>query len=204
MSTANSLRWARRVHPDVIRRLYASDARGIQDEDLVNEAGYAIYARCESIRVATEAHFGRATCSRCRSVIVRAGWSKEELMRCDCGWSLTWAEYHQTYKRKQLVGGKAYPFFTEFIESWPGMKMYRDKLLAIDKLIHALHVDATHGFARPAACNLIECTLREALALMNELAYGASSTPGVSDTKELFDTTVAAMIARRRELAEGS
>ena len=37
MSTANSLRWARRVHPDVIRRLYASDARGPQDEELVNE-----------------------------------------------------------------------------------------------------------------------------------------------------------------------
>lgn len=200
MSTSNSLRWARRVHPDLIRRLYASDASGIQDEELVNEVGYAMYARCQSIRVATEAHFGRAACPLCQSVIQRPGWSKEELLVCACGWQITWDEYHQSYKRKQLVGGKAFPMFTEFLDAWPKQRTYRDKLLAIDRLVHALHVDATHGFARPGACNLIECNMREALSLMQELAYGDSSTPGIEETKSSFDATVGAMAARRREL----
>lgn len=66
MSSLLGFKWARRVQQDLIRRLYASDAKGVQDEELVNEAGYAIYARCESIRIATEAHFGRATCRTSR------------------------------------------------------------------------------------------------------------------------------------------
>ncbi len=200
MSDSNSLRWARRVQQDLIRRLYASDAKGIQDEDLVNEVGYAMYARCESIRIATEAHFGRAACPICKSIIQRAGWSKEELLACGCGWQLTWDEYHQSYRRKQLVGGKAFPMFTEFLELWPKQRAYRDKLLAIDRLIHALHVDAQHGFARPGACNLIECTMREALSLLHELAYGDLSTPGVAETRTAYQSTLAAMGARRREL----
>jgi hypothetical protein len=51
MPSENELRWARRVQQDLIRRLYALDAKGIEDEELVNEAGYAMYARCESIRI---------------------------------------------------------------------------------------------------------------------------------------------------------
>lgn len=204
MSKENGLRWARRVQPKLIRRLYTLDAKGIQDDELVNEAGYAMYARCESIRIATEAHFGRATCPICRSIIVRAGWSKDELMVCDCGWQLIWGEYHKSYQRKQLVGGKAYPMFTEFLESWPKQRTYRDKLIAIDRLIHALHVDATHGFARPGAVNLIECTMREALSLLHELAYGDLSTPGVTETRTTYQSTLSAMGARRRELERKS
>ncbi len=200
MSTSNGLRWARRVQQQLIRRLYTLDAQGIQDDELVNEAGYAMYARCESIRIATEAHFGRATCPTCHSVIQRAGWSKDELLVCACGWQLTWGEYHKSYQRKQLVGGKAFPFFTEFLESWPRQRTYRDKLLAIDRLIHALHVDLKHGFARPGAVNLIECTMREALSLLHELAYGDLSTPGVVETRTTYQSTLVEMGARRREL----
>jgi hypothetical protein len=93
--------------------------------------------------------------------------------------------------------------FVAFLDAWPQQRTYRDKLLAIDRLIHALHVDAKHGFARPGAVNLIECTMREALALMNELAYGVASTPGVEHTRAAFDTTLAAMSERRREVRKG-
>jgi hypothetical protein len=200
MSKENELRWARRVQPDLIRRLYASDAKGAQDEELVNEAGYAIYARCESIRIATEAHFGRATCKRCRAVIERRNWPKDETLVCaSCGWQTTWAEYHRSYQRKQLVGGKAYPDFLVFLERWPNARSYRDKLLEIDRLIHALHVDAKHGFARPAAVNLIEGTMREMNELLHELAYGTQSTPGLAETRAEWEATTDSMSAVARE-----
>ncbi|MBI5289694.1 MAG: hypothetical protein HY873_12045, partial [Chloroflexi bacterium] len=50
MAGADEIQWARRVKPEVIRRLYTRDAKGIVDEELIDEVGYAMYARCHSIR----------------------------------------------------------------------------------------------------------------------------------------------------------
>jgi hypothetical protein len=75
--------------PGPHRRLYALDAKGVQDEEPVNEAGYAIYARCESIRIATEAHAGRATCRSCRAAMPHR-WVRDEPLVCEsCGWATT-------------------------------------------------------------------------------------------------------------------
>ena len=48
------VRWASRVNPATIRRLYETDARGIVDEDLIDEVGFALYARCQSILCASD------------------------------------------------------------------------------------------------------------------------------------------------------
>lgn len=184
------LKWARRVRPELIKRLYALDAKGIVDEELIDEAGYAMYARCESIRIATEAQAGRVTCPRCRAVIERAlqrdGASKAQLLDCECGWSATWGDYLKSYQRKQLSGGNAYPFFLEFLEAWPTKRSPRDKLLAIDRLIHSCHVADRMPWARPAATNLIEGTASELAMFLDELAYGPNSTPGVGETREAW------------------
>ncbi len=36
MTGADEIRWARRVKPETSRRLYALDAKGITDEELIN------------------------------------------------------------------------------------------------------------------------------------------------------------------------
>ncbi|MFX7640585.1 hypothetical protein ABTJ59_19995, partial [Acinetobacter baumannii] len=54
----SAVRWAPRVPPAIVRRLYQSDASSLQDDDLVNEVGFALYARCRSIQTATSAHNG--------------------------------------------------------------------------------------------------------------------------------------------------
>ncbi|MEX2158032.1 MAG: hypothetical protein WEB04_01365 [Dehalococcoidia bacterium] len=181
------LKWARRVPQGVIERLYTLDAKGIVDEELIDEVGYALYARCESIRIVTEAQSGRVTCPRCRSVVQRALMrdraSKEERIECACGWSGTWGEYLKSYQRKQLFGGAAYPFFLEFLARWPRQKTPRDKLLAVDKLIHSCHVAAKMPWARPAATNLIEGSASELAAFLDKLAYGPKSTPGREETR---------------------
>ena len=199
MSGADELKWARRVRPELVRRLYTLDAKGIVDEELIDEAGYALYARCESIRIATEAHFGRAACRKCGAVIERRRWPKDELLVCACGWQRTWREYHKSYQRKQLVGGKAFPDFLQFLDAWPKASTPRDKLLLIDRLVHALHVDARKRFFRPAAVNVIEGSMRHVNQLLRELAYGPGTTPGVRDTRESWSQTLADIGESMRE-----
>ena len=67
MAGVDEIKWARRVRPETIRALYTLDAKGIVDEELIDEVGYAMLARCESIRTVTRAHSGRATCPRCKA-----------------------------------------------------------------------------------------------------------------------------------------
>jgi len=194
---ADEIQWARRVSHDVIRRLYTLDAKGIVDEELIDEVGYAMYARCESIRTVTAAHFGRAKCPRCGEVVERVrqreGVSKDQPLVCACGWSTTWREYLKSYQHKQLMGGAAFPAFLEFIETWPKARSPRDKLLLIDGLVHALHVNVIEQkdllFARAAAVNLIEGKLKDVVALLDELAYSDLSTPGTREARDEWKAT---------------
>lgn len=204
MAGADEIKWARRVRQDKIRRLYTLDAKGIIDEELIDDVGYAMLARCEAIRTATRAHFGRAACPRCTSIIEHNG-DKDALLSCACGWSTTWGEYHRTYKGKQLVGGGAYPMFRAFIERWPQARTPRDKMLAIDALIHAAHGEFKGGMGRPAACNLIEGTMHELVRFLDDLAYGDASTAGLRETKAQWDagTRGAWWNARRRHAQAG-
>lgn len=192
MTGADELRWARRVKPDPIRRLYTLDAKGIVDDQLIDEVGYAFLARCESIRTCTRAVYGRGTCPRCQNIIPRADtdwktWRKDEAMACGCGWATTWGEYQATYRRKQLVGGNAYPAFRAFIDDWPRVRLARDKMMLIDRLLHACHVDALERWARPAACNLLEGRMSELIPFLDELAYGPQSSPGVREQRRTWD-----------------
>ena len=182
MSLDNELRWAKKVRPDLIRRLYRADAQGISDIELIDDVGYALLVRCESILTCTEAHSGRATCPRCKAKIAHNG-DKLASLICSCGWETHWGTYLASYQHRGLVGGLALPAFVRFAEQWPRARTDRDKMLLIDALIHACHVDVRFGATRPAASNLIEGTPKELLAFLDELAYSDLSTPGVHGTK---------------------
>ncbi len=183
MSQASPIRWARRVEQHKIRQLYARDAQGIVDEELIDEVGFALYARCESMATVTAASKGRAKCHAGGEIIRHRG-IKDAEMLCVCGWQTTWGEYLTSYQRKQLHGGSAFPAFTKFLERWPEAANPRDKLLEIDRLIHELHLNADIvRFARPAAVNVIDGTMTTVIALLNDLAYGELSTPGIGDAR---------------------
>src|SRR5947209_2928158 len=99
--------WYPRVPRQQIRRLYESDARGVLDEELVQDVALAFYLRCQSILIATEAHEGRATCPRCGGMIPH-DWDKAATMTCPgCGWQSTWGAYFRSYQDKALHGGGA-------------------------------------------------------------------------------------------------
>jgi DNA-binding XRE family transcriptional regulator len=171
---AAEVRWAPRVPPHLIRRLYETDARGIVDGEQIDAVGYALYARCRSILRATEAHAGRVTCPRCEATVERREpfTRRRQVLRCDaCGWATTWGAYFATYHRRLLRGGSAVDAFGEFAERFPAAQTPQARMLAIDRLLHSFHHQLT-GPTRPAGVNLIEGSLAEVLAFLDDLTYG--------------------------------
>jgi hypothetical protein len=182
------IRWAPKVPQHKIRRLYENDAQGIIDPALIDEVGYALYARCESVWIVTERR-----CPRCQERCERSEGANPILSCPSCGWSTSWEAYKRSYKGKRIHGGRAYAFFMTFMDEWPRAKGAREKMLAIDRVIHALHESANQVWTLPASVNLIEGSFEEVIAFLDDLAYG--------------DTTDASMRARkeqwRRKMAEG-
>jgi hypothetical protein len=167
--------WAPRVSQALIRRLYRAEARGLLDEDLVDEVGVALYARCESILRVTEAHRGRIACGACAAVIEVADgahWRKRRapLVCPACGWATTWSAYLASYQKQRLHSGSAEPVFAGFLRAYPHARTPRQKMLAIDRLLHEFHQHFQFGLTRPAAANVIEGNVRDLLHLLAELA----------------------------------
>ncbi len=82
--------WAPPLTQREIYRLYTTDARGITDEDLINDVGYGLYARCESILIATEAYRGRVACPRCTQAIYHNHAPDAQLVCSQCDWQKSW------------------------------------------------------------------------------------------------------------------
>jgi hypothetical protein len=190
-----AVRWAPRAEPAAIRRLYETDARGIVDAEQIDAVGYALYARCRSILRATEAHRGRVTCPRCEHVIDRgagAGARPDEEVACPrCGWRVRWRDYFKTYQHKHLVGGGAVQFHQDFVAQFERARTPRERMLAIDRLIHAFHWELVRDPVRSAARELIYArSYKELLVFLDTLTYGAGSTPGLREGKSAWDRKV--------------
>ena len=175
---SQSIVWAPRVRPSTIRRLYELDAKGIRDEGLIDEVGYAMLARCESIHRVTH-----RLCPFCGGRLVWSPPADHPIHCTACGWQSTWGRYHRSYKGRRIHGGRAFPAFEAFLEQFPRARTPEQKMIAIDTLIHAVHCDATGIFTSPAASNLIEGKLEETIRLLCELAAGPESAAGAAARK---------------------
>jgi hypothetical protein len=156
--------------------MYMLDAEGIRDEELIEEVGYGLYVRCLSILEVTDAVKGRVKCRGCGRMIPHASPGNQVLRCCGCGWEIAWRTYQKSYQGKQLHGGAALGLFEEFVERFPLARDPRDRLLLIDRLIHAFHWNLTRRDpaprrGRPTAANLIEGeTIRDMVTFLDELA----------------------------------
>lgn len=197
------VRWAAPVRQDRLRRLYETDARGIPDEALTDDVGLALYLRCRSILTVMEAAGGRVACPRCaragvESVIRRTGTdlspaSKAEELRCAvCGWGTTWGQYWQTYRNQQLYGAGGMEAFRTFLTHFDEARSAREKLHAIDRLIHSFHYNLKRGAkahtpSRPAAANVVEGSLGEVIGFLDRLTYGEATTPEMRETRAAYE-----------------
>ncbi len=200
-------RWAAKVSPLEIRRLYECDAQGIVDSDLIDKVLYAFYARCQSILTVTEASRGRVACPECGQIITHR-WDKQALLVCPaCHWTLSWGEYYKSYKRKQLHGGGAVDVFQAFVNDLPQARTPQQKMLLIDRIIHECHkgvIRSVQTYTRPVAVNLIAGTMGQVIQLLEELAYGPGSVDGAQTRKRVWRKRVLSGVrGRDRWLGKG-
>ncbi len=191
--------WAPRVPQHLIRRLYESDAQGIYDDDLLDEVGWALRARCESFIAAVWAVRGRAPCPACGEVVLHHG-QPDEVLRCACGWQLPWRDYFATIQHKQLSGADpVLALFREFVAAFPSATTSRQKMLLIDRLIHGFHYHLATGATRAVAVNLLEGRLHEVMSFLDSLSYGDSSSPGLRETRQTWRQTIDATAERWKD-----
>jgi hypothetical protein len=185
--------WAPKVPQAIIRRLYATDAQGIVDDELIDKVGWALWERCDSILTVTAAHRGQVRCPSCGTVIERQNpWSSDEQLQCGiCDWRILWATYHQTYRGKQLFGANAVDIFEAFHHAFPRAQVAKVKMLLIEQLLHAFHV-SLNEIGRPVAANVIAGTLAEVIQFLDTLTNDGSSARRMSDAHEHWQRTLAA------------
>lgn len=191
------VRWSRRVPKWKIRRLYETDAAGMIDQELLDDVGTLLLVRCQDILAVRDARDGRVKCHRCarqrrHTIIERErGWRgdpREEVLTCPvCGWTITWGEYHLSFKRKQLNSGGASTAFESFVRLYRLAKTPREKMLAVDRLIHEFHYSYRNQPTRPTrpvGVNLIEGRLSDVVPFLDELTYGEGMGQAILDTRE--------------------
>ena len=125
------IRWAPRLRPQLLRRLYESDARSLRDEELCDDVALRLYERCRTLLLVARRALPCPECATELRVALRGGAS------CACGWSVTWAEYHQSVRNFDSFPGRAIEAYRVFVERCPKARGYGAKLVAIHQLIHA-------------------------------------------------------------------
>ncbi len=181
--------WSPRVSKSKIARLYTILGKGIADEALLDEVGFALLARSESVLAATPAGEGRgARCPSCGSLVPFTTWRDEELECKSCGWRCPKQAYKKTIKYKHLFAGGMKPFLEEFVRQFPRARTHSDRLILIDTLIHRYHWQYVGKPSRPGACCLIEGKLKDIMPFLDALSYGENLPEDVRATREEWRT----------------
>ena len=165
--------WAPRIARRDIRRLYEMSGKGLIDTDLIDEVGYGLYVRCESILKVKEAMRGNIGCPNCETTVRRSCHvAQDELLHCTrCGWECLWQEYRNTFEGKLLNAGSMERFCKEFIGSFAAKREPSDKLAIIDTLIHRLHAELDGG-NKPGAYAFIDGSIEDVASFLDRLTYG--------------------------------
>lgn len=152
--------------------LYRSDALGLRDLELVDKVGWRLHARCQDVLMVSAS---RVSCPLCNTVfsVPWIGHPEDSISTCPgCGWRVTAGAYHASFRHQDLLGGNARVAFEGFVASYPAARGYVERMLLIDRLVHALHT--TGGLA---ARNLLEGQPRQVLATLDTLAGVPAAHP---------------------------
>lgn len=176
--------WAGRVPRHKIAELYKRDALGICDEVLIDDVGIGLLVRIENIFRARAANSGVVSCPLCQHEIPH-DFDPAFLLRCEsCNWELTWAEYHKSKQGKHLIASGMDPFLKEYAEQYRVARSPQEKMILIDTLIHRYHWELEGGLTGPGARNLIGGKPNEVIDFLNDLSYGAKSSPEILSTRQ--------------------
>jgi hypothetical protein len=175
MADLDKFHWAGKVSRRDIQRLYESEAKGLLDEDLLDQLMVSIYVRIGDMFEVREAQkLGRVKCRSCKAYIsqpyVMGGPNKNNPLVCDqCGWQTTCGEFYASYTGKDMLPGSRTELFQEFLERFPTAHTPQEKMLLLDWLIHAFHVQSGVS-SRLVAMNVIQGSRDQLVELLTKLA----------------------------------
>jgi len=169
----NQFRWSPKVSRQALQRLYKSDAMSLQNEELADEIGYTLYARCLQGRDEGKLKDnGKLKCHHCGEIL----YAQRALMECNCGYQYLFRDYRRAFRANNMPSGAATAIFNAFIEHWPRARNYPAKMRLIDDLVHEFHINLNSGVkGRFVGINLIEDTKKQIEELILGLAYGDSN-----------------------------
>jgi len=99
-----------------------------------------------------------------------------------------WGDYFKTYQDKHLHGGGAVWAFRSYIEEFTKARSPRERMLAIDRLIHVFHCELVQDPVRSVGVNLIYGkNTREVTEFLDRLTYGEATSPELKETKVAWD-----------------
>ncbi len=175
MPELDPFHWAGKISRRDIQRLYDSEARGLLDEDLLNQVLFGIHARVlDMFEVRQAQKTGRVTCRSCGAPVpqpYRMGrYHKASQLHCPaCGWQTTCGDFYASYTGKDMLPGSRTDLFQDFLARFPTAQSAREKMLLLDWLIHAFHIQS--GVAgRMVAQNVIQGSRAQLTELLNQLA----------------------------------
>ncbi len=175
MSETDIFHWSGKVSRRDIQRLYASEAQGLLDEDLLEKVMYTIHARvCDMFEVREAQQSGRVKCRRCGAPVPQPFWmgggNKKRVLQCEqCGWQTTCGAFFESYTGKDMLPGSRTDLFQDFLDRFPAARTPPEKMLLLDWLIHAFHVQS--GVAsRLVAMNVIQGSRDQLIEMLSMLA----------------------------------
>ena len=171
-SQLNKYRWSPKLSRQILVRLYKNDARGFQDEELVDEVGFKLYARCLQGREEGKIKdSGKLKCHNCGDILQAIG--KGLLLECICSRLYTYRDYRRAFREENMPFGAAQEIFSAFVDDWERARGYSAKMRLIDNLIHEFHTNLNSGVkGRFVGINLIEGTKKQIVDVILDLAYG--------------------------------
>ncbi len=169
------IRWAPKLRPDKLIRLYEDNAAGMLDEELLDDVAWTLYFR---VRDVVRVSSSRVVCPHCTTEF-EVRWRGEDPQTTStcptCDWTTTAGTYHRSWEHQDLNGHS--DEFAYYLDHFPQARSPQQRMLLIDRLVHALHVAAVEGsVANFAARNFLEGNRPKIAALLDQLAYGSAST----------------------------
>jgi hypothetical protein len=166
--------------------LYAQDAQGIVDEALIERVAAALDARAESMLLVMRRQI---PCPRCGTVFDLGDVRRDEdVVRCPargCGWETTYRTCRNSWHRRHMFSHSLLSLLEGYRADYVQAETPVAKMQLIDRLLHAFGRDPRTGEIRwSSAGHLIEGKSPKAVALLENLAYGPRSTPGLRETQQ--------------------
>ena len=115
--------WPKKLDIHKLYKLYMLDAKGIQDDFLVDEIGLTLFLRCK---------YGKEDMERMEKNVIRCHTCGSDIKgdgdfrQCSCGCQYSYKEYRRNFRKNNMPTGAAEKTFEIFMKEWnlPFSKIY--------------------------------------------------------------------------------